>query len=241
MTGKSFDYLQESGTFGYAAETAEGQLKPEAGIDLTEAEVVAATIAVWIKAQRQQLADVSDLQRTLSDRLMYLVMRRLQDQVIAGDGTGENLLGITKTNGIGAVPFAAGALTDLVLDGIVGTLVSDATPDAVVVNPVDYSAMLKAKTSGSGDRLDSAGAFGTVPVTMWGLPAIPSNAIAQGTALVGAFSTQARLYVREAVHVRITDSDQDDFVKNRVTLLGEGRFGLAVWAPAAFCLVDLAA
>lgn len=49
------------------------------------------------------------------------------------------------------------------------------------------------------------------------------------------------MYVREVVHVRITDSDQNDFVSNRVTLLGEGMFGLAVWAPAGCCLVDLAA
>jgi hypothetical protein len=48
MTRKSFDYLQEGGTFGYAAETAEGQLRPEAGVDLTEAEVVAATVAVAV-------------------------------------------------------------------------------------------------------------------------------------------------------------------------------------------------
>ena len=75
---------------------------------------------------------------------------------------------------------------------------------------------------------------------LWGLPAVPSKVLAPGTAIVGDFS-QCTLYVREGANVRISDSDQDDFIRNRVTLLGEGRFGLAVWQPAAFAVVDLAA
>jgi hypothetical protein len=51
----------------------------------------------------------------------------------------------------------------------------------------------------------------------------------------------ATLFVREAVQVIASDSDQDDFVRNRVTLLGEGRFALAIWQPSAFAVVDLAA
>jgi HK97 family phage major capsid protein len=60
-----------------------------------------------------------------------------------------------------------------------------------------------------------------------------------GQALVGDFANGATLFVREAVNVRTSDADQDDFVRNRLTMLGEGRFGLAVWQPAAFTLVHL--
>ena len=79
--------------------------------------------------------------------------------------------------------------------------------------------MLKARETATGGRLDSSGAFGTPPVTMWGLPAVPSNALTQGQALIGAFGTACRLFIREAVNVRLSDSDQDDFTKNRVTAL----------------------
>jgi hypothetical protein len=47
--------------------------------------------------------------------------------------------------------------------------------------------------------------------------------------------------VREGVTVLASDSDQDDLLRNRVTLLGEARFALAVWQPSAFAVVDLAA
>jgi HK97 family phage major capsid protein len=74
---------------------------------------------------------------------------------------------------------------------------------------------------------------------MWGLPAIPSRAMPQGQALVGAFARGTTLFIREAVNVRISDADQDDFVRNRLTMLGEGRFGLAVWQPTAFWVVNV--
>jgi hypothetical protein len=47
--------------------------------------------------------------------------------------------------------------------------------------------------------------------------------------------------VREAVQVIASDSDQDDFTRNRVTLLGEGRFAVAIWQPSAFAVVHVAA
>ena len=38
--------------------------------------------------------------------------------------------------------------------------------------------------------------------------------------------------LREGVNVRTSDSDQDDFTKNRVTLLAETRVAFPVWRPA---------
>jgi hypothetical protein len=239
MTGKSFDYLQETGSY-FAAETAELQMKPEGELGLTDATVTARTIANFLKAPRQALADVPGLQATINDRLVYACMRRLEGQVLAGDGAGENLRGILNWVGTQSVAFTGGQpLTDLTLTGIVGVLGVDAVPDAVALNPVDWGQMLLAKTSGSGSRLDSSGAFSAQPVTMWGLPAVPSTAVTQGQALVGAFGTACHLYIREPVNVRLTDSDQDDFLKNRVTALAELRAGLAVWAPSAFAKVAL--
>ena len=65
--------------------------------------------------------------------------------------------------------------------------------------------------------------------------------MAAGGALVGDFANGCTLFVREGANVRLSDSDQDDFVRNRATLLGEGRFALAVWSPASFVTVDLSA
>ena len=82
--------------------------------------------------------------------------------------------------------------------------------------------------------------YSSPPNTAWGLPVVTSKALAAGTALVGAFGTCARLFIREPVAVRASDSDQDDFTRNRVTALGELRAGLAVWQPLGFTKVALA-
>jgi HK97 family phage major capsid protein len=95
-------------------------------------------------------------------------------------------------------------------------------------------------TDDSGARLDSVGAFAAVPDRLWGLPLVVSKAIAEHTALVGDFS-QVSLFVREGLSLRMSDSDQDAFIRNEVVFLVEGRWGLAVWAPSAFALVHFAA
>ena len=240
MDGRSFGYMQETGSLDDAREVVEAELKPATDVVLTEQEVTAATIAVFTKLKRQQLADTASLSQTINERLVYQCLRRLENQVLAGDGVGENILGILN-HPIGSVVFdAASALSDLTLDGIVSVIDADATPDAVVLNPADWAGMLKAKAAGSGVRLDSDGMFSSPPNTAWGLPVVTAKVLPQSTALVGAFGTCARLFIREPVNVRASDSDADDFTRNRVTALGELRAGLAVWSALGFTKVALA-
>lgn len=241
MSGRSFDYLQAQGSLDTATEIAEGAVKPQAEADFVDKEAVAKTVAHWVKGKRQQLADVPALQQTVERRLTYGVLRRVESQVLAGDGNGENLSGILDQAGIGGVPFvSANPLTDHALDGMVDVIVADSEPNGVILNPADWASMLKARATANGDRLDSPGAFAAQPSTIWGLPAIPSTVIPQGQALVGDFANGCTLFIREGVNVRISDSDQDDFVRNVLTTLAETRVALAVWQATAFSLVHLA-
>ena len=241
MDGNTFPYTQESGAFTGAAETVEGDPKPEAGITFTDAEATARTIAAWLKLQKQSLADTPALQAVIESRLRYLVERRLEAQVLAGNGTAPNLRGILNTSGIGAVLYDAGELpADQILSGITTVLLADAMATGVVANPLDWQDILKAKASGDGHYY-SGGPFSVTPQVIWGVPLIPSPAIPQGTVLVGDWEIGALLLIREGVRVLLSDSDQDDFTRNKVTLLGEMRAALPVFRPAAFATVDLTA
>ncbi len=241
MEGLAFSYAKESGSFTTAAETAERAVKPQGDDPLVAGEVRAKTIAHWNKVARQQLADTPALAVTLQSRLLYGVLRRLEDEIVAGSGTAENLLGIVNTTGIASVPYAAGTpLADLALTGQTDVLLSDAQPNAVVLHPSDWASMLTAKASGSGEYLSDSGPFGMNPDLLWGLAVIASKVMPVGQALIGDFTQGCTLYVREAPNVRISDSDQDDFIRNVCTVLAEGRFGLAIWRPACFAVVHLA-
>ena len=60
------------------------------------------------------------------------------------------------------------------------------------------------------------------------------HAITANTAAV--FSRRAtQIFFREGVTVDMTNSDQDDFVKNLVTIRAEERLALAVYYPLGIC------
>lgn len=239
MDANSFPYVRESGSYN-AVEVAEGAVKPEGAVTYTDDEAIAATIAEWLKIRRQALADVAALQTVLDGRLRHSVLRRLEAQVLNGDGVGANMRGILKTTGIATVAFdAAQLIADQILSGITTLLLADALADGVVAHPTDWQTVLKAKASDG--HYYSGGPFSTTPPTVWGVPLLASAAIPVGHALAGDFAIGATLMIREGVNVRISDSDQNDFVTNRVTVLAEMRAALPVWRPGAFCDVDLSA
>ena len=119
-------------------------------------------------------------------------------------------------------------------------LPADATPNVIVLNPRDWANMLKAKATGDRHYF-SGGPFVATAKQLWGTVTVPATGILAGTALVGDFTLGATLIVREGGTVIASDSDSDDLTRDRVTLLGEARFALAVWQPSAFAVVDLAA
>jgi hypothetical protein len=45
--------------------------------------------------------------------------------------------------------------------------------------------------------------------------------------------------MRQGVNVKTSDADQDDFIRNRVTLLAECRAAFPVWRPSAFAKAPL--
>lgn len=241
MDSKSFDYTREGGTMDAdAAETVEGALKPGADMTLTDAQVVAKVIPAWIKLKRPQLADVPMLGTVTQNRLIYKINRRLENQIIGGDGVGENILGILNTSGIAAETFTSGdVLADDVSKGIRDVLLSDLEPNAAILNPGDTQKMWVAKSSGSREYLNG-GPMVAPFATLFGLSVISSKVVAPGTALVGDFTNGLTLFIREAPNLRISDSDQDDFLRNQVTYLAELRAGVAIWNAGASAKVALA-
>jgi hypothetical protein len=72
------------------------------------------------------------------------------------------------------------------------------------------------------------------------LPLVESEALGDGEVIVGDSRISAKLGVRQGINVLISDSDQDDFTRNRVTILAEGRFTPLVAVPTATAHFTLA-
>jgi HK97 family phage major capsid protein len=58
--------------------------------------------------------------------------------------------------------------------------------------------------------------------------------VAQGTIIVGAFKTCGSVVQKGGISVEAANTNEDDFVKNLMTIRAEERLALAVRRPAGF-------
>lgn len=235
------EYVQVTELPEDAAETSEGRLKPEESLGLEDADAPIRTIAGWLKVRKQTLADAAGLQSLIDTSLRYDVRRRLEAQVIAGDGSGENIQGILETPNV-LEPSVSGSDADRVHQGITAVRLANLEPSVVILNPLDWERTRLSRddsgaSPGTGGYLfgppSQAGAS-----TYWGLQTVLSVVCPEGTAIV-CDPNGALVLIREGVNVLVSDSDGDDFRRNRVTVLAEMRAGVMVPRPDAFAIVDL--
>jgi hypothetical protein len=105
-------------------------------VTFTDANAPVQTIAAWQKIRKQALADVAALQSIIDGRLRYSVLRRLEAQVLAGDGTGRTCAASCNTPGSGpSRSTPPPRSTELVLTGITGVYLADAEASGIVVHP----------------------------------------------------------------------------------------------------------
>lgn len=238
----SLEYVQVIAIPGTSGPVAEGQVKPQVGLTTQDATAPVRTIAGWIKVNRQAMDDAAGLATMINTLLPYDVRRKIEYQVIRGDGTGQNLTGILNMTGLGAPAFVTGDNSaDAVLRAMTTVILSEAEPNFAAIHPLMWQDILLMRENAdrSGMYL-SGGPFSTTAQTLWGLALTPTIAVDQAAPLVGD-SMGVTLLVREGVNVKASDSDQDDFIRNRVTILAEARVAAPVWRPASFAVADTTA
>ena len=138
--------------------------------------------------------------------------------------------------------MAGDNIADAILRAMTVVILSDADPNFAAAHPLDWQNILLMRednTNRTGQYL-AGGPFGMTAPTIWGLALTTSTVMTSGSPLVGD-SMGATLLFREGVNIKTSDSDQDDFVRNRVTVLAEARVAFPVWRPASFAIADTTA
>ena len=240
MDGSVLEYVREKGFTNSAAPVAEGAAKPQTDIQLELISTSAKVIAHTAKASRQILDDSSQLRTYIDGRLRYGLSFVEETQLLNGDGTGQNLNGIipqATTFSNAFVPAGANLLDTLRLAMLQAAL-AEYPATAHVLHPTDW-AKLEMLKDGDGNYLIGV-PQGTASPTLWGLPVVATQAIAATTFLTGAFMLGAQVFDRWNARVEIATENEDDFVKNMVTMLCEERLALAVYRPEAFITGSLA-
>lgn len=251
-TRSAITYFVESDTVeGGPAFVGENGKKPfmHFGDPVAVTETVKKIAAVY-KESDELLDDLPWLASSIDNRGIYLVRLFEEDNILNGDGSGNNLSGILTRDGIQTEKLAKGET--VAADALFRAMskVQEATAftaDGIVMNPADYQALRLSKDANSqyygGGYF--AGQYGNGSIMeqppVWGLRTVVTPAIAKGTALVGAFAQGAAVIRRNGLSVELANQNEDDFIHNRIAVRIEERLALAVRYPKAFVKVDLAA
>jgi HK97 family phage major capsid protein len=215
-----------------AAPVAEGAAKPQSEIQFEEDTAPVRTIAHWMRASVQILADAPGLRSIIDNRLRYGLAYVEETQLLNGSGVGQNLSGLITEATAYAAPggLTAGQMIDTIRLGHLQVALALYPPNGTVLNPIDwaYIEMLK---DGEGRYL-IGNPQGTLSPTLWSLPVVPKF-------LVGAFDMAAQIFDRQDATVEVSTEDQDNFIKNKVTIRAEERLALAIYRPAALVYGDL--
>lgn len=218
----------------YSSPNRENVTKPESGITFELKNTPVQTLAHWIPVSKQVLDDAPMLQSYINGRLVYGLKLEEEDQLLNGDGTGANLSGLLDSGNFTAYSRAVTGDTniDTLRRAITQAMLSNYSPDTIVLNPADWEEIELTKETG-GAYLMANPAVMAGP-QLWGRRVVATNSITAGTFLVGAFSMGAQVWDRQDAAVQISFEDGTNFVKNMATILAEERIALAVYRPAAF-------
>ena len=250
-TAAVIEYFRMSGFTNAASTVAERNAgntafgaKPQSSFTFVGAQAPVRTLAHWEAAHRNVLADEPQLRSIIDNELMYGLRLAEDDQILNGDGTGENLEGVLQTSGIQTYDWSDGE-TLPVPDTKADALRRAATlsflayyePTGIVLHPNDWEDIELTKDANGQYLVAVSVAMGGEP-RIWRIPVVETPAIAEGTALIGAFGTGAQLYDREQASIRISEQHADFFVRNAIVVLAEQRLALAVKRPEAFVKVS---
>jgi HK97 family phage major capsid protein len=219
-------------------------MKPQSSFSFVGEQAPIRTLAHWEAAHRNVLADEPQLRSIIDNELMYGLRLLEDDQILNGNGAGENLLGVLNTPNIQEYAWSSGA-TSPVADTKADAIRRAATlsflayyePSGIVLHPNDWEDIELTKDNQGQYLVAVSVAMGGEP-RVWRMPVVDTPAITEGTALVGAFGTAAQLYDREQASIRISEQHSDFFVRNAIVVLAEQRLALAVKRPEAFVKVD---
>lgn len=241
-TSSSIEYVRETGFTNNANVVSENPTnpKPESDITFELDQAPIATIAHWIRASKQVLADVPMLQSYIDNRLRYGLMLKEEAQLLKGSGVGLNINGL-YTQATDYVNPGVTVQNETSIDrlriAMLQVVLAELDPDGIVLSPIDWTTIELLKNSQNNYLFTQP--QGVATPTLWGQPVVATQSMDAGDFLVGSFKQGAQIWDREDISVTVSTEDRDNFVKNMVTILCEERVGLTVYRPEAFVKGDL--
>ena len=241
QTGQSaVVYMEETTLTQNAAEMSEAGTYPEDAYALTERSETVRKIGTFLPVTDEQLEDVPQARGYINLRLPMGLRRRLDSQLVNGNGSAPNLTGILNKSGI-QTHVRTSQAGDKPVDALYRAMrkirvTGRALPNGIIINPEDFENIRLMKTN------DGAYVWGhpseAGPERIWGLPIAQADLLAAGTAIVADFMF-SELAERRGIVVKITDSHSTYFIEGKQAIRADMRVAFPIYRAAAFCSVTL--
>lgn len=228
-------YVKETGFTNNASVVSEATArKPESTLAYDWVQSPVVTVAHFLKASKQILDDMLQLQSNIDGRLRYGLKLIEEGQLLKGSGAGNNLNGIYTQATAYSAPISVPAPTkiDTLRLMLLQAEIAEYPSTGIVLHPSDWAAIELTKDANGGYIFANPQSLATPG--LWGRPVVATVSMTIDTALVGAFRLGAQIFDREEINVVIATQNEDDFVRNMITIRCEERLALAVYRPEAF-------
>lgn len=225
-----------------ADKTEHGAVKPEAAMEVGTASATVDTIAVQIPVNNQQLADYPALAGLINGELLYDLDKRIEELVIWGDGVTTSFLGFAQDPLIQAMRNVAGdTLIDNIRRGITDVRRSGYIPNVIMLDPLDWETCVLQK--GTDNRYVWVVVTNQAEQRLWAVRVVETVACEDTmdtgarVAIVGDARVGATLYDRMQSQIQVGWID-DQFIRNRRTILAELRAAWAIRRPDAWRILE---
>ncbi|AHD12149.1 phage major capsid protein [Phaeobacter gallaeciensis] len=217
-----------------AAMVAEGSATPESNYGWTKVTDTVRKIGHHINVSEESLADADYLQAEIDTELRYGLDLEEEKQILAGDGIGENHLGLISVapNFVAAdASLPNASRIDRLRLAILQIALEDHFLTSFVLNPIDWAGIEMTKNT-VGDYIFSRPDGVATPV-LWGRDVVESNSMSKGEWLGGDLAMSSTLYDRQQTEVKISTEHGNNFIEGMVTIQAKKRQLLAHKRPLA--------
>jgi HK97 family phage major capsid protein len=213
---------------------AEGALKPQSDFNIGLVNRPVEKIAAHMRVSDEMLSDANFVSSYIAARMPAKILLKEDQQILYGSGVSPQLYGLaTEAAAFNKANLPADATKYDVLRWAIKNINENIyQADTILLHPEDY-ALLEMTKNSNGNYILPTMLSGGVP-TISGVRILQNTAVTKDDFFVGAFNLGSQLFEREGLSIRFFDQDQDNAVKNMITIVAEERVVYAVYAPNAF-------
>jgi HK97 family phage major capsid protein len=189
------------------------------------------------------LSDIAGLQSYLSVRLPKKIALKEDATLLYGEGSNlPSFVGLTEDATAYSDALADSNVNrfDVLTQAVAQVRDDEYMANAIMVHPDDYFNLLLIKDADGMYLMPDQFRFGAEQPRIAGVPLIANTAVTTGDFLVGDFSMGAQLFDRQQSSIRFFEQDQDNAIRNVVTVVASERLALAIYRPTAFVYGDFA-